>query len=142
MTRIAAPTQEALVPGIPVTNKAWLIWFQKVSEYLDSGTPGPQGERGPIGTTPTVIVGDVEALETGEEAYVTNVGTAKAAVLNFGLPKGNTGAKVISAEWDGDDMKFTLEDDSVFSLVDAKAALTGPTGSGGSDFLIMQVFGG
>ncbi len=118
MTRIAAPTREALdtIGGLQITNKAWLTWFQKISEYVDSGTPGPQGERGPIGLTPTIQVGTVEAVDQGEE-YIENAGTAYGAIFNFGLPKGDKGDQGEKGD-------------------------TGPTGSGGSDFLIMQVFGG
>jgi hypothetical protein len=118
MTRIAAPTKESIdnLGSIQITNKAWLTWFQKISEYVDSGTPGPQGEKGDIGLTPTIQVGVVEAVDQGAE-YITNVGTAFAAIFNFGVPKGDQGEQGERGE-------------------------VGPTGSGGSDFLIMQVFGG
>ena len=118
MTRIAAPTREAIdnLGSVQITNKAWLTWFQKISEYVDSGTPGPQGEKGDMGLTSTIQIGDVEAVDQGSE-YVTNVGTIYAAIFEFGLPKGDQGDQGEKGD-------------------------TGPTGSGGSDFLIMQVFGG
>lgn len=38
-----------------------------------------------------ITIGDVETLDYGEDAYVTNTGTAEDPVLNFGLPKGASG---------------------------------------------------
>lgn len=43
--------------------------------------------------TPNIEIGTTETLETGEQAYVNNVGSAKAPILNFGLPKGEKGEK-------------------------------------------------
>lgn len=40
----------------------------------------------------SVQVGTVDTLEPGEEATVENVGSAAAAILNFGIPRGATGA--------------------------------------------------
>lgn len=49
------------------------------------GTTGSQGEAG------SVSIGTVETLAAGSEAYVTNVGDSQNAILNFGIPKGDTG---------------------------------------------------
>lgn len=38
-----------------------------------------------------ISIGDVETLDYGQDAYVTNSGTAEHPVLNFGLPKGASG---------------------------------------------------
>ena len=52
----------------------------------------PKGEKGDAGAAATVQVGTVTTLGAGEQATVTNSGTPGAAVLNFGIPKGNDGA--------------------------------------------------
>lgn len=48
----------------------------------------PKGNKG---DTPTINIGTVETLETGEQASVTNSGTKTSVVLDFKLPKGNSG---------------------------------------------------
>jgi hypothetical protein len=60
-------------------------------EEFGSPPVGPQGPEGPQGTAATISIGSVSTLQPGEMATVTNVGTASAAVLNFGIPKGPTG---------------------------------------------------
>lgn len=64
------------------------------------GETGPQGPQGPQGnagqdgqdgTPATVTVGTVTTLEPGENATVTNSGTASAAVLDFAIPQGQPG---------------------------------------------------
>lgn len=55
------------------------------------GPTGATGPQGPTGTPATVAVGTVTTLATGQNATVSNSGTASAAVLNFGLPRGLTG---------------------------------------------------
>lgn len=49
----------------------------------------PRGEQGEAAT---VEVGTVTTGEAGTSAIVTNVGTGQNAVLNFVIPRGNTGA--------------------------------------------------
>lgn len=60
------------------------VWMQ--------GPPGPQGPQGDTGAAATVTVGTVTTGEPGTDAIVTNSGTESAAVLNFTIPKGDTGA--------------------------------------------------
>ena len=48
--------------------------------------------QGPPGAAATVTVGTVTTGEPGTDAIVTNSGTENAAVLNFTIPKGETGA--------------------------------------------------
>lgn len=48
--------------------------------------------QGPPGAAATVTVGTVVTGEPGTDAIVTNSGTESAAVLNFTIPKGETGA--------------------------------------------------
>lgn len=52
------------------------------------GSEGPKGEKGDAAT---VAVGTVTTLPAGSPATVENTGTSSAAVLNFGIPKGQKG---------------------------------------------------
>lgn len=60
----------------------------------------PQGAKGDKGDTgiglpgqaATVSIGNVTTLSAGSNATVTNSGTANAAILNFGIPRGADGA--------------------------------------------------
>ena len=71
-----------------------------VYSYLDGqwinlgpiqGAQGPEGPQGPQGPAATMQVGSVTTGEEGTQASVTNSGTSTAAVLNFVIPRGNTG---------------------------------------------------
>lgn len=53
---------------------------------------GSAGPTGPTGVAATVSVGTVATGAAGSMATVTNSGTASAAVLNFTIPRGDTGA--------------------------------------------------
>ena len=59
-------------------------------------TAGPQGETGPQGPqgigSATVSIGTTSTGNAGTDASVTNTGTGTEAVLNFTIPRGNTGA--------------------------------------------------
>lgn len=59
---------------------------------LKGNIKGPQGNNGTNGTAATVAVGTVTALAYGNAPYVDNVGTSLAAILNFGVVTGQTGA--------------------------------------------------
>lgn len=71
-----------------------------VYSYLDGqwinlgpiqGAQGPEGPQGPQGPAATMQVGSVTTGEEGTQASVTNSGTSTAAVLDFVIPRGNTG---------------------------------------------------
>jgi collagen type VII alpha len=65
-----------------VSAQSWAVLAQ-------SGGAGPTGAQGQAAS---VQVGTVTTLAAGIPATVTNVGTAQAAVLNFGIPQGAAGA--------------------------------------------------
>lgn len=52
---------------------------------------GPTGPRGPQGPA-TITVGSTATGEPGTNAQVTNSGTSENAILNFTIPRGETGA--------------------------------------------------
>ena len=66
----------------------------------DNGATGPQGDPGPM---PVFTIGDVEALEPGEQPYVRQRGTAAEPILDFGIPGADGGnAKVIIDRWEAE----------------------------------------
>ena len=58
-----------------------------VAGFAGTSTPGGGG-----GTAGTIEIGTVTTGAPGSSASITNVGTAEAAVLNFVIPRGDTGA--------------------------------------------------
>ncbi len=58
----------------------------------ETGAVGPQGPTGTAGEAATVTVGTTTTGDAGTNASVTNTGTAQNAVLNFTIPRGETGA--------------------------------------------------
>ncbi len=56
------------------------------------GKDGKDGKDGQDGAAATIAVGTTTTGEPGTDSSVTNSGTSSAAVLNFVIPKGETGA--------------------------------------------------
>lgn len=71
---LTTPYNAAASPSVIIT-------FQQVLNII----PGPAGDAA------TVTVGGTTTLAAGSSATVTNSGTSSAAVLNFGIPRGNKG---------------------------------------------------
>lgn len=61
-------------------------------EKGDIGPQGIKGEKGDPGPS-TIQIGNVETLESNEEAEVINAGTPVDVVLDFKIPKGEKGEK-------------------------------------------------
>lgn len=55
---------------------------------IEVGEQGPEGIQGPSGT---MAVGTVTTVPPSTPASITNVGTPQASILNFNIPKGETG---------------------------------------------------
>lgn len=62
-----------------------------------AGAAGPQGPQGDPGSSATITVGAVTTGSAGSNVVVTNSGTSTAAILNFTIPKGDTGATAPAA---------------------------------------------
>jgi len=77
---------------------------------LELGTPGPQGLPG---TAATIAAGTTTTLAPGSSATVTNVGTSSAAVFNFGIPSGLTGATGAGVPVGGTDGQILAKIDAV-----------------------------
>ena len=58
-----------------------------------TGSVGAKGDTGATGAGATIGIGSVSTLAEGATATVTNIGSATAAVFNFGIPMGQTGAQ-------------------------------------------------
>lgn len=58
----------------------------------DVGETGPTGPQGPAGDAATVTVGTTTTGDPGTSASVVNSGTSSAAVFEFTIPRGDTGA--------------------------------------------------
>ncbi|MCI8914925.1 MAG: hypothetical protein HFF38_12590, partial [Lawsonibacter sp.] len=50
-----------------------------------------RGEKGPIGKTPDIQIGEVETIEENEDATVIRRGTVDEPILDFKLPRGKSG---------------------------------------------------
>jgi hypothetical protein len=57
----------------------------------ETGPTGAQGPQGDPGTAATITIGAVTTGAAGSSVVVTNTGTSTAAILNFTVPKGDTG---------------------------------------------------
>ena len=82
-------------PSVKVTSSgpdtAKIFNFQFSGLKGADGANGADGAPGEDGAAATIQVGTVTTLEPGEQATVENVGTENAAILNFGIPKGEQG---------------------------------------------------
>lgn len=58
-----------------------------------NGADGQDGADGAPGAAATIQIGTVTTGAAGSQAAVTNTGTENAAILNFTIPRGNTGAQ-------------------------------------------------
>lgn len=58
----------------------------------DTGATGSNGTNGTNGTAATIAVGTVTTGAAGSSATITNSGTSSAAVFDFTIPRGDTGA--------------------------------------------------
>jgi microcystin-dependent protein len=63
-----------------------------IKHMVADGMEGPAGPQGEAGDAASVTVGTTTTGAAGSVAVVSNAGTSSAAVLNFTIPRGNTGA--------------------------------------------------
>lgn len=77
--------------GILTLNFSDSTSFQTGDLRGSAGATGATGAAGTPGTNATVGIGTVTTGLAGSSASVTNVGTASNAILNFSIPRGDTG---------------------------------------------------
>lgn len=107
-------------------NGNWYVWDTNTGAYVDSG----------VDASITVSVGTTSTLPAGSSATVTNSGTNTDPVLNFGIPKGDTGAAgadgyspevTITSITGGHTVKITDEDHPTgqsFNVMDGTVPIT------------------
>ncbi len=87
--------QGEYVTGATVNSSGELLITTNNSTTINAGSivgpKGDKGDKGDTGNAATITVGTVTTGSEGSSATVTNVGTSGAAVLNFTIPKGDTG---------------------------------------------------
>ena len=88
-TTTGAPGTDASVVNVGTPTSAVLDF---TIPRGDTGAIGPTGATGDAGSAATVNVGSTITGAAGTNAAVNNSGTSSAAVLNFIIPRGNTGA--------------------------------------------------
>lgn len=138
-------------------------WQYEGTSKGATGNPGKDGTDGTDGKAATVSVGQVTTLPAGSQATVTNSGDENAAVLNFGIPIGNTGQPgadgtdgqdgvgIQNIAADGQDenggniYRITLTNGQSYTFVAPKGATgntgaTGATGAPGKDFRIYKTY--
>lgn len=78
----------------------WQLLAEKgeQGEQGEKGATGEKGNTGDPGQAATIQVGSVITGEAGSQASVVNSGTENAAVLNFTIPRGDTGPQGIQGE--------------------------------------------
>lgn len=112
---------------------------------IPRGGTGPAGADGKDGAAATVTVGTVTTGEPGTDAIVTNSGTENAAVLNFTIPRGETGAvgasgadgvsPTVSTSKSGNVTTITIVDAAgtkTATINDGAKGDTGPAGPAGA----------
>lgn len=96
------------------------------------GPQGPAGADGKDGVAATITIGSVTTGEPGSDAAVTNSGTPADAILNFKIPRGESGG---SGSLPGNFMVITPENTTWVDLENttatADAALPNPALCGG-----------
>lgn len=102
----------------------------------DTGATGSQGAAGPAGVAASVTVGTVTTGAAGSIAVVTNSGSSSAAVLNFTLPRGDTGTagtngREIQLQASATHVQWRYVGDTAWTNLVALADITGPQGPQG-----------
>ena len=84
-----APGTSASVNNVGTSSAALLNFTIPRGSTGEAGTTGPAG---PAGAAATIQVGTITTGAAGSSANVANSGTPSAAVFNFTIPRGDTGA--------------------------------------------------
>lgn len=120
-TRAPTPSEIVYVgrsPYIDPTTKHWITWDTEQAKYVDTGI----NAEGVIGYTPSISIGTVQSVPTGESAEVTRAGTDENPVFNFKLPRSGDGVGIYPvdmtiavAEWveESGVYKYTFPDATI-----------------------------
>ena len=91
----------------------------------ETGATGPQGETGATGQSANISIGTVTTLPSGSNATVTNSGTSMDAVLDFGIPQGESGTVSYSVVKDFIDRYLQQEMPKCYAYTDTKMTSAG-----------------
>lgn len=83
-----APGDDGVSPSL---SSSAISGGHRVSMTDKDGTTTFDVMDGATGAAATISIGTTATLDAGSDATVTNSGTSEAAVLNFGIPKGDQG---------------------------------------------------
>lgn len=108
---------------VTATHIQWKLSEESVwnNLILLSELKGDKGDTGEPGTDGK----EVELRKEGTNIEWRLTGGDWATLVPLAELKGDTGAKIVSAEFEGDDIKFTLDDSSTVILTDGKTELKG-----------------
>ena len=118
-----APEYPATVTNSGTSSAAVLNFVIPQGVQGETGPAGQDGQDGAPGQAATVTVGTTTTGAAGTNASVTNSGTSSAAVFNFTIPRGDTGA----AGQDGQDGQ-----DGAAATVTVGTTTTGAAGTNAS----------
>lgn len=139
-------------------------WTNLISIASITGATGATGSQGPSGSTgstgaagedgddATVTLGSVSTGNAGTSVIITNSGTTGAAIFNFTIPRGDTGAtgsagsngsngaagadgsdgREVEIQNSGTQIQWRYVGDVSWTNIVSIAAITGPTGATGS----------
>ena len=96
MSAMTAAFAQAIERANIDSGEALAVLFGKIKKYLydlENGAFNLIGPKGDPGQAATIAVGTVTTGAAGSAAQISNSGSASAAVLDFVIPKGDTGAK-------------------------------------------------
>lgn len=95
----------------------------------EKGEKGDKGDKGDAGAAATVRVGTTTTGAAGTNASVTNSGTENAAILNFTIPRGNTGAQGEKGDTGADGAAASVQVGAVETLPAGSAATVTNSGT-------------
>ena len=111
---------------------------------IPRGDKGETGDQGEIGPTPQLSVGTVTTGEPGTDAEVEITGTPEAPVLNFTLPRGDTGNITQAVRYDAvqtltdaqkEQARANIDAADVGEVADLKSALVSVIRFNDTEFL-------
>jgi hypothetical protein len=90
-TFTGAPGTMALVSNVGTEQNALLDFVIPTGNDGAPGANGTNGANGADGDAATIVVNNTVTLPAGSSAYVANIGSDSAAVLDFAIPQGAKG---------------------------------------------------
>jgi len=123
-----------------------ISWTNLVPLTDITGPTGATGSTGAAGAAATIALGTTTTGNAGTSVIITNSGTSGAAVFNFTIPRGDTGAtgsagsngsngtngREVEIQNSGTEIQWRYVGDVSWTNIVSIAAITGPTGATGA----------